>query len=415
MLFFLVLGLIGYAGCSVEEAGLVTSTGGLADAGSGGAGGWGMGGGPRFDAISGTGGLVGEGGVATTGGAPGLGGTAATGGMAGAGGVSGTGGSLAIDGSSETGEGPGTGGTSGAGGATAVDSLLLPDGPSDTLNDVTPDAEPDVAMDHGDLDSGGPDLAPDMRDARHARDATDVSPGEPGPTLPLVWWDEFNAAANTGIDTNNWNYVTWPPGQVNDERQQYTSSLANVFHDGNGHLVLRGRYSPPGNYTSGRIDTQNKVAFGPGHRIEVRARLPAGTGSFPAIVMMGTSGLWPACGQLSIMEQYGQDKSWFYSTVRAGSAPGSGSTDHAQYSFADAATASEDFHVYSVDWYSDHVVFQVDGDEILTSVYTAESPLHNIAEYIILDVALGGDMGGAIDNSAFPMDMVVDYVRVYEL
>ena len=59
------------------------------------------------------------------------------------------------------------------------------------------------------------------------------------------------------------------------------------------------------------------------------------------------------------------------------------------------------------------LVFQVDGQTILTSTYAPSSPFYRIAEYFVLDVALGGDMGGAVDNSAFPMQMIVDYVRVY--
>jgi beta-glucanase (GH16 family) len=325
----------------------------------------------------------------------------------------------------------GLGGVAGAGGATGVGGSTQSDGSSDAVEaragDVAleggPDVGLDVAADHGDGDMGVPDVPLDARDARDGRagrdgrDASDVLRGEAGATLNLVWYDEFNAAANTGVDVSKWSYVTWLPGQVNNEKQQYTSNLTNVHHDGNGNLVLSGQYKPSAtsSYTSGRIDTNGKVSFGPGHRIEVRAKLPAGAGSFPGIVMMGTSGTWPTCGQLSLMEQYGQDKSWFYSTVYAGSAAGSGSTDKIAYDFPDATTASTDFHVYSVDWYTDHVVFQVDGDEILSSAYATTSPLHNVTEYLILDVALGGDMGGTIDNTAFPMDMLVDYVRVYEL
>ena len=115
------------------------------------------------------------------------------------------------------------------------------------------------------------------------------------------------------------------------------------------------------------------------------------------------------------MEQHGQDKSVVYSTVYAGDGAGSGSTDNTPFAFPNATAASSEFHVYSLDWYFDHVVFQVDGQEVLSSSYAPSSPLYKITEYVVLDVALGGDMGGKIDNDAFPMDMVLDYVRVYEL
>ena len=84
-----------------------------------------------------------------------------------------------------------------------------------------------------------------------------------------------------------------------------------------------------------------------------------------------------------------------------------------KYTFASTTTASSDFHVYSVDWYADHIVFQVDDIEIARTTFATSSPFYTIPEYLILDLALGGTMGGTIDNNAFPMDMIVDYVRVY--
>jgi beta-glucanase (GH16 family) len=243
-----------------------------------------------------------------------------------------------------------------------------------------------------------------------------VPTNEAGP-LALAWSDEFDGEANTGVDIGKWTYVTWGPGSgaVNNEVQQYTSSTNNVFLDGSGHLVLRALYNPAAAnpYTSGRIETRGKVSFGPGYHIEVRAKLPAGRGSFPAILMKGSSGEWPESGALGLMEQYGQDKSWFYATAYAGDEPGSGNTEKTKHIFPDALTASVDFHVYSLDWYNDRLVFQVDGQTILTSSYGPSSPFASITEYFVLNVALGGDMGGAIDNSAFPMEMMVDYVRVY--
>jgi len=94
-------------------------------------------------------------------------------------------------------------------------------------------------------------------------------------------------------------------------------------------------------------------------------------------------------------------------------AGGADDTGNVKYTFPDATTASLDFHVYSLDWYTDHIVFQVDGTEITHTTFAASSPFYSIPEYLILDLALGGTMGGTINPNAFPMDMVVDYVRVY--
>jgi beta-glucanase (GH16 family) len=342
------------------------------------------------------------------------------------------GGMVNIDGASETkqpgtggggtGGGTGSGGMSGTGGSTSgggttgTNETTVLDGAIDVTPVQIVDSSPELGPDAPVVpDDGGP-ASPDRPEVLvDTRDAVEAPAPDLGPTYTLVWSDEFNGAANTGVDTGKWTYVNWAPGHVNSEKQQYTSSLNNVFQDGYGNLVIRGLYSPMSMtpYTSGRIDTSGSASWGPGHRIEVRAKLPAGTGSFPGIIMMGTTGVWPQSGELAILEQYGQDKSWFYSSATAGSGANAGTTGNVKYTFPDATTASTDYHIYSVDWYTDHLVFEVDGYVIVSSNFGTTSAFHSITEYLVLDVALGGTMGGTIDNTDFPMDMIVDYVRVY--
>jgi beta-glucanase (GH16 family) len=254
-------------------------------------------------------------------------------------------------------------------------------------------------------------------DERLENDASDAAASvAPDASLTLVWSDEFDSSSIAGVDTSKWSYVTWNPGRVNNEVQKYTNRPENVFQDGSGHLVLRALNTPYNGfqYTSGRIETNGKFSFKFG-RIEVRAKLPAGIGSFPGIVMLGTAGSWPQCGELAIMEQYGQDKSATYSTAFGGGELGSGDVGPVKSTFPDETSASSDFHVYSLDWYADHLVFQVDGAEVTRSTFDKASPLYSIPEYVVLDVALGGDKGGSIKASQFPMEMIVDYVRVYSL
>jgi hypothetical protein len=435
----LSLGLLALAGCTVKSSGLGwvqansggatgdTSPGGAGGARSatGGAGGQGTGGMPGGDAATSPDDVPRSDGPASSGEGTGTGGVAPTGGAASGGhsGAGGTGGLLGQDGAVAMDGIPGTGGVAGGGGATATGGTGGSDGPSssadardaadgqrrEVLRDVTPDVGLDVPLDT----AAPPDvpLGPDLREP------IDAPRNEAGQALTLAWSDEFDGEANTAVDSGKWTHITWAPGEVNNEAQQYTSSLNNVFQDGNGHLVIRARYSASATnpYTSGRIETSGKVSFGPGHRIEVLAKLPAGQGSFPAILMKGTTGTWPDSGALGLMEQYGQDKSWFYATAYAPSTAGSGVTSKTKYTFADATTASADWHLYAVDWYWDHLVFWVDDHITLTSTYTPSSPFYTITEYVVLDVAIGGDMGGTIDNTAFPMEMSVDYVRVYNL
>ena len=313
---------------------------------------------PKVGDEASLGGVVAMGGIVSLGGVFATGGIASTGGVVALGGVPGSGGSL-VDAQVDT-------------------AILVPD-----------TASPDLGL---------PDLAKDT-----AKDTA---------ALTLVWSDEFEGEANTRVDAKKWTYVVWEPGQVNNELQRYTRQLENAFQDGDGNLVIRANYSPTvtSRYTSARLETSATFTFRTG-RVEVRAKLPAGRGSFPGIVLMGESGNWPGCGELALMEQWGQEKNWFYATAYAGDL--SGDTGHVKYPFANATTASEDFHVYSLDWQTDRLVFQVDGNVIVSKPYDSSSPFASIAEYLILDVAVGGTMGGVVDNSAFPMDMVVDYVRVY--
>jgi len=432
--------------CQVKNSGLVgavedSSSGGsttvFTDAGATGGQGGGAGGGQgAFDVgfgidLGGGGGNPGsEAGAGATGGAVQLDGARGDGVSSAEGGVLGSGGN---------GGGPATGGSTGSGGETGwldAEGFMI-DGESSDLpieeDSIPGDFEAGLgdaveAETCEDVAEDGPGSSADLADARPpdtrdgkppVRDTADAPPVDTRPPMTLVWNDEFDGAANTAVDATNWSYVTWAAGQINNEKQRYTSSRQNVFLDGYGHLILRGLKSAA-QYTSGRIDTSGSnggdgFSFKTG-RIEVRAKLPSGQGSFPAIVMLGTSGGWPQSGEIALMEQWGQDKSWFYAGAYADSSAGSGDKRNIRYDFPDSTTASADFHVYSADWYTDHIVFAVDDNEIGRTSFGTSSPFYTTPEYIVLDLALGGDMGGTIDPNAFQggmMDMTVDYVRVY--
>lgn len=234
----------------------------------------------------------------------------------------------------------------------------------------------------------------------------DASPWRP------VWSDEFDREANAGVVASKWNVSTWNPGTVNNEEQKYTARTQNIFHDGEGHLVLRGLHeaSAANPYTSGRIQTDGKYEFKFG-RIEIRAKLPAGQGSFPGMVLMGTNGSWPSCGEIGLMEQRGQDKGSVYCSTYSDSQ----NDLSKKVTFPTTTSLSAEFHTYALEWFTDHMVFFIDDKEVARREFGANSPFatDNNNFYLILDVALGGSMGGTIDDAAFPMDMVLDYVRVY--
>ena len=174
----------------------------------------------------------------------------------------------------------------------------------------------------------------------------------------LVWAEEFDG---TSLDQNKWNILQWRPGWVNNELQAYTNRDTNLYFDG-GNLVVRGLVEPgyfdidyQGNeynsdYTSGRINTAGKYSTAYG-RFDIRAKLPKGRGSWPAIWMLGeniSSVGWPKCGEIDIMEHVGYDAAGIHGSIHTETfnhtmnTQKSGSTT--------IPTATDSFHVYSLEW-----------------------------------------------------------------
>jgi beta-glucanase (GH16 family) len=358
-------------------------------------------GGADSDVAPRSGGSSGSDALAVADGASGSGGSSGSDAIAGADVVLSSGGSSGND--AGTIDAPQSGGSSGSD-AEAVDASQSG---GSSGNDASPGA--DLASDG--VGTSGRDAGLGANDGASSDRASGNDAGfDAGPNWQLIWSDEFNEPNLTGAATSNWNVVTWEPNTVNGEQQKYTARVQNIFHDGQGHLVLRGLNTPWTNngttyqYTSGRLHGKFQFSFG---RVEVRAKLPAGKGSFPAILLMGTGANWPQSGEIGMMEQWGQDKSSLYCSTYSGS---SGDINQ-KVTFPNAIT---DFHVYALEWYSDHIVFFIDDVQVAQSSFDTTSPFYTGEFYIVLDVAIGGTMGGTIgDASAFPMDMMLDYVRVY--
>jgi len=415
-LSLIALALGAWWGCTVDRSGLQTqavSPGGGGDSANliGGAaavgGASGNSGAAGADAAAGSGGdaYVGSGGAPS-------GGTSGSDAYVGSGGAPSNGGTSGSEGGA-----PSNGGTSGSeggapsGGTSGSEGGAPSSGTSGSDAGEGSDSASGGSTSGRDTGLGSNDGA--TRDGLSASDAGFDS--GTSPNWHLVWSDDFTLDVSTGVDTTKWTPATSDPGTVNGEKQKYTARAQNIFHDDQGHLVLRGLHDFWMNngttypYTSGRLQTGSipQLKFG---RVEVRAKLPAGQGSYPAILLMGTTGNWPQCGEIGIMEQWGQDKSWLYCSTYSGAA----SDINQKVTFPNATTLSSDFHVYALEWYSDHMVFFIDGAQVALSNFDKTSPFYTGTFYIILDVAIGGNMGGTIDDAGgFPMDMVLDYVRVY--
>jgi beta-glucanase (GH16 family) len=228
----------------------------------------------------------------------------------------------------------------------------------------------------------------------------------------LVWSDEFNTPG--APDATKWGYDigTGSNGWGNAESQYYTNRSQNVIVEG-GMLkikALKENFSGS-NYTSARLLTKDKFDFRYG-RVEVRARVPVGVGTWPAIWMLGSNintVSWPNCGEIDIMEHIGRDLNKIYATLHY---PGrSGGNANGASRIVNTATTA--FHVYGLEWTSSIIRMTVDGETVHTVANSSAIPFnHNF--FFILNVAMGGNFAGAIDPAVTSATMEVDYIRVYK-
>lgn len=252
--------------------------------------------------------------------------------------------------------------------------------------------------------------------------------GSPGGSSPrLVWSDEFSGPAGSAPSPGSWNQVAGGGGWGNQEMECYTTDRSNSALDGRGDLVISARRAPrhrcgstTNDYTSARLTTQGLHAFTYG-TFSVRARMPTGAGIWPAFWALGancdTVG-WPSCGEIDMTEVIGSDGSVSHASVHG---PGAGS---APYSFTGRYRATKDlstgFHVYAVHWTPTALTFSVDSRSVYsvtkaTVLRSGGGWVFDHPFFLLLNVAVGGTWPGPpSDRTAWPQQMVVDYVRVYQ-
>jgi beta-glucanase (GH16 family) len=226
----------------------------------------------------------------------------------------------------------------------------------------------------------------------------------------LVWADEFNT---NRIDTTSWSLQTGDNGWGNRELQYYTpAGNAEVTR---GSLVITARRE--GNkYTSARMVTRAKRVFTYGY-FEMKAKLPKGTGTWPALWMLGQNIKevgWPACGELDIMEHVGKNPGQVHCSIHNPS--GHGETPYT--GIIRLPDLFNTYHLYAMEWTPEHISFLVDGKLVYnyapkeknTANWPFDKPM-----YLIFNVAIGGNWGGpVVDDSCLPQSMTIDYVRVYQ-
>jgi beta-glucanase (GH16 family) len=243
-----------------------------------------------------------------------------------------------------------------------------------------------------------------------------------------VWHDEFDGPAGASFDRAKWTADTGGAGFGNQEREFYTTRTENAVLDGHGHLVITALAEPPSSnrqcwygrclYTSTRLKTEGLFAQAYG-RFEARIRIPRGQGMWPAFWMLGddiAKAGWPQSGEIDITENIGREPPIVHGTMHG---PGySGEHGIGRADTLRSGIYADDFHIYSVEWRPNEVVWFVDGRQY-NRVTPADLPkgtkwVFDHPFFLLLNLAVGGGWPGDPNASTtFPQQMVVDYVRVY--
>ena len=238
-------------------------------------------------------------------------------------------------------------------------------------------------------------------------------------TWELVWSEEFDYEGEP--DPDKWGYDVGGSGWGNNELQYYTEGDNATVKD--GCLVIEARKETVGSrdYTSARLVTREKGDW-LYCKVEICAKLPSGLGTWPAAWMLPTDweyGQWPASGEIDIMEHVGYDQDVIVQSVHNQKFNG-GQSKGVSYH---VDGVSEDFHVYSLEWLPDKLIFSMDGMERYTYDPSkfSKTPGYEYWPFdkrmhILLNLAFGGNWGGAqgTDDSYFPVEYYIDYVRVYQ-
>jgi beta-glucanase (GH16 family) len=232
-----------------------------------------------------------------------------------------------------------------------------------------------------------------------------------------TWADEFDYTGTP--DTSKWTYDLGGGGWGNSELEDYTKAASNVSV-ANGVLTITARKENIGgmNYSSARMVSKGAGSLTYG-RIEIKAQLPAGRGTWPALWMLPDTyayGAWPASGEVDIMEMVGFDPNNVHfsahnQTYFAG---------NAKTSTMNIPTASTAYHLYREDWTPYAIRGYYDNVLVFTYVNTGGGPSvwpYDQKFHLLMNIAIGGSWGGTdgVDDSIFPVTMQIDYVRFYNM
>ena len=236
----------------------------------------------------------------------------------------------------------------------------------------------------------------------------------------LVWADEFDTDGPP--DPDRWAFDVGGSGWGNGELQYYMPNGNAEIENGILSIELRKGKRGTCNCTSARMVTRG-ISDWLYCRIEVRAKVPSGKGTWPAIWMLPTDrvyGDWPASGEIDIMEHVGYDPDVIVQSIHTANTHGNDASNRS----TTVPGAREEFHIYGMEWLPDRIIFTIDGEQ--TYVYekpeaaeekrASDSWPFDQRMHLLLNLAFGGTWGGSmgIDEKCLPARFDVDYVRVYQ-
>ncbi|GEM_PF-496631 len=249
-------------------------------------------------------------------------------------------------------------------------------------------------------------------------------------TYELVWSDEFDSttpAVPTAPSPKSWNMETGygTNGWGNNEMQNYTNSLSNVYVQ-NGELVISAQCpsgvcgSRDGTITSARLNTKNKVTAKYG-KVQARIKVPSGQGMWPAFWMLGgniDNDGWPKSGEIDIMEMHFNSSNTYTTHAAAHWFDDNLAVPAHTYTTSSKVypvPITNDYHIFEVEWDDARILGKIDGIIYYIQPIDPVSMSEFLNEfYILLNVAVGGNLGGTPITTTWPQNMHVDYVRVYQ-
>lgn len=255
------------------------------------------------------------------------------------------------------------------------------------------------------------------------KDATTFRPGPPEAAARYAsadwvahWGDEFDVDGL--VNPERWTYEY---GLLrNQELQFYTRERPENARVENGRLVITARREPWENaaYTSASITSRGKFTLTYG-KVEIRARIPTGRGTWPALWMLGDTKKygWPRCGEIDLMENVGFDPQKIHFTTHTGA------FNHVQGTQRGTAVTLEapwkEFHRYGLIWTPQKLEYFLDGEKVSEFVNDGQGHDHwpfDEPHFFILNLAIGGGWGGqkGVDDAIFPLTFEIDYVRVWK-